>query len=164
MSVTDDILRSYRAPREVLRRRIAGAGEDRALALLMAACLVMFVAQWPYLARLAFEDRSVPLEARLAGALMGWLFIVPLAAYAVAAVTCVLARLAGSPITGFGARMALFWALLAASPLWLLNGLVAGLVGPGPALTMAASAAGLAFLVIWGAGLREANSIKANTP
>lgn len=163
MSVTDDILRSYRAPRQVLRRRMDGAGEDKALALLMAACLIMFVAQWPYLSRLAFEDPSVPLEARLAGALMGWLFLVPLLAYLVAAGAHIIGRLATGAGSWFGARMALFWTMLAVSPLWLLNGLVAGFIGPGPALSLVATIAAAAFLVIWGAGLREIYSTRTDT-
>ena len=52
MSVALDILRTFRAPRAVLRKRIAsGAREDRALAILMGACLLIFVAQWPRLSR-----------------------------------------------------------------------------------------------------------------
>jgi hypothetical protein len=155
--VTRDIARTYRAPRQVIREKLAhGAREDRALATLIGACALIFVAQWPVLARQAHLDPSVPFDARMAGALMAWLFIVPLAAYVVAAATRLAARVAGGRGTGFGARLALFWALLAASPLWLLNGLVAGMIGPGPALTVIGLAAVGAFLVFWGAGLWEA--------
>jgi hypothetical protein len=156
MSVTRDIARTYRAPREVLRRRVAGpAREDRALAILMGACIMMFVAQWPLQSRLAFENPDVPLDMRLGGALLGWVFIAPLAFYLLAAVSHLLARLFGGQGRWFDARMALFWALLASTPLWLLNGLVAGFVGPGPELTIVGAAAGLAFFVFWGAGLWE---------
>jgi hypothetical protein len=156
MSVTRDIARTYRAPREVLRRRVAGAPrEDRALAIVMAACALMFVSQWPGLSRLAFEDPSVPLDMRLGGALLGWVFIAPLALYLLAAVVHAIARLFGGRASWYEARMALFWALLASSPLWLLNGLVAGFIGPGPELTLVGLAALLAFLVFWGAGLWE---------
>lgn len=156
MSVTRDIARSYRAPREVLRRRVAGpAREDRALAIVMAACVLMFVAQWPLLSRLAFEDPSVPLDMRLGGALLGWVFIAPLTLYVLAAVVHGVARLFGGRASWYEARMALFWAFLASSPLWLLNGLVAGFVGPGPGQTLVGAAALLVFLFIWGAGLWE---------
>jgi hypothetical protein len=156
MSVTRDIARTYRAPREVLRRRVAGAPrEDRALAIVMAACALMFVSQWPLQSRLAFEDPTVPLDMRMGGALMGWVFIAPLAFYLLAAVVHAIARLFGGRASWYEARMALFWALLAASPLWLLNGLVAGFIGPGPELTMVGLAALLTFLVFWGAGLWE---------
>jgi hypothetical protein len=102
----------------------------------MGACLLVFVSQWPVLSRQAYLDPSVPLDARMGGALMAWLFIVPLAAYVMAAASHLLAKVGGGRGTWFGARLALFWALLAASPLWLLNGLVAGFIGPGPALNL----------------------------
>jgi hypothetical protein len=42
-----------------------GRREDRALAMLIAACLVIFVAQWPRLSREAYlaPDGGPPLEA-----------------------------------------------------------------------------------------------------
>ena len=76
MSIVLDILRTYRAPREVARRRIGNtAREDRAIAVLMGACLLIFVAQWPRLALETHVDDSISLEARMAGALFGWLFV-----------------------------------------------------------------------------------------
>ena len=154
MSITRDIARTYRAPREVLRRRVSGPPrEDRALAILMGACVLMFVEQWPFQARLAYENPDVPLDMRLGGALMGWVFLAPLAFYVLAAVSHLVARVLGGQARWFDARMALFWALLASTPLWLLNGLVAGFVGPGPGQTIVGAAALLAFLVFWGAGL-----------
>ena len=157
MAVSTDILRTYRAPRRVLREKLAnGEREDRALATLIGACVLIFVAQWPLLSRQAYLDPSIPFDARMGGALMGWLFIAPISAYVIAAASHLVARLAGGRGTWFGARLALFWALLAASPLWLLNGLVAGLIGPGAALNAVGLAAVAAFLVFWGAGLWEA--------
>lgn len=157
MPVSTDIVRTYRAPRQVIREKLAGGErEDRALATLMGGCLLVFVSQWPLLSRAAYLDPSVPLDARLGGALMAWLFIAPVAAYVIAAVSRLLAKVFGGRGTWFGARLALFWALLAASPLWLLNGLVAGFVGPGVALNLVGLLAVGAFLVFWGAGLWEA--------
>lgn len=156
MSVALDIARTYQAPRRVLRRRAAPpASEPRALAVLMAGCAMMFVAQWPVASRAAFEDPSVPLDARLGGALLGWLILAPLAFYAIGALTHVVGRALGGRASWYEARLALFWALLAASPLWLLNGLTLGFVGPGPAATATGSIAGLAFLLFWGAGLLD---------
>ena len=157
MPVSTDIVRTYVSPRRVLREKLAGGPrEDRALATLIGACFLVFVAQWPLLSRQAYLDPSVPLDARMAGALMAWLFIAPVAAYVIAAASHLLARLFGGRGTWFGARLALFWALLAASPLWLLNGLVAGFLGPGAALNLVGLVAVGAFLVFWGAGLWEA--------
>ncbi len=156
MSVALDIARTYRAPRRVLRRRAAPpVSEPRALAILLAGCLIMFVAQWPVISRAAWEDPSIPLDARLGGALLGWLIIAPLAFYGIAALSHAAALVFRGRASWYEARMALFWALLAASPLWLLTGLVGGFVGDGPAFTLTGSLAALAFLVFWGAGLVE---------
>jgi hypothetical protein len=155
--VSTDIVRTYRAPRRVVREKLAnGAREDRALATLMGGCFLVFVSQWPLLSRQAYLDPSIPLDARMGGALMAWLFIAPVAAYVMAAASHLLAKVFGGRGTWFGARLALFWALLAASPLWLLNGLVAGFIGPGPALNLVGVIAAGAFVVFWGAGLWEA--------
>ena len=61
--------------------------EGRALATLIGACLLIFVAQWPGLARAAYVDPAIPLDARMGGALLGTLFLLPPIAYAVAALS-----------------------------------------------------------------------------
>lgn len=132
MSVTVNILRSWRAPREVMRRLLAdGPREDRALMFLMGSCLVIFFAQWPRLTRMAHEGAEAPLQAMLGAALFAWLFIMPLVFYALAALLRLVMVALRRPISWYSARLALFWSLLAASPLWLLNGLMAGALGPG---------------------------------
>ncbi|MFD1912186.1 YIP1 family protein [Halodurantibacterium flavum] len=158
MSLTAEILRSYRSPRLVLRNQlVTGANEARALAFLMIACGLFFVAQWPPLARAAHLDPGVPLDARLGGALMAMLFILPLVAYAVAGIAHLVARVAGGRGSFFTARLALFWSMLAISPLMLLQGLLAGFVG-GPVAMMSGLLVLLAFLVIWAATMAEAES------
>src|SRR5690606_38235617 len=92
-------------------------------------------------------------DTMLGGALMGWLFIMPLALYGLAALSHMVAMLMGGRATWWEARMALFWALLAASPLWLLWGLVAGFIGPGAGLDIVGLIALGAFLAIWILGL-----------
>jgi hypothetical protein len=157
MPITTDIVESYRRPRAVLRRRMdAPENEGRALAILLAACLLIFVSQWPGLARAAHFDPSVPLDARMAGALMATLFLLPLLAYGLAAISHLLARAMGGRGTGYGARIALFWSLLAVTPLMLLQGLVQGFIGPGPALTSVGILVGAAFLALWISALIEA--------
>jgi hypothetical protein len=153
VSVVLDIAEAYRRPAPVFRRRLgAGAREDRALAILMAGCLLVFVAQWPRLQRLAFETGE-ELPPLIGGALFGWLFVMPLVAYALGAATHLIARLLGGRGTGYAARLALFWALLVASPLWLLWGLVAGFIGDGPQLAVVGAVALGAFLVHWSLNL-----------
>lgn len=157
MSLTGDIMRSYRAPRAVVREKLARPPrEDRALAVLMGACLMSFVAQWPGHARDAHLDPGIPLDARLSGALMGTVFVLPILAYVLAGASHLALRPFGGRGTFYGARLALFWAMLAVAPLMLLNGLVRGLIGPGPEQALTGALAGLGFLAIWVAGLRVA--------
>jgi hypothetical protein len=156
MPVTRDIVATYRGPRRVVRRLLdMGQREDRALVILIAACAVMFVAQWPRLAREAHLSGEA-LNPLLGGALLGWVFIAPLMLYALALLSHGLARMIGGRGTAYGARLALFWALLAASPLILLHGLVAGFIGPGPGLQGVGLIWCGVFGWFWLSGLREA--------
>lgn len=131
MAVTRNITATYRGPGRVVTGLLsAGQREDRALAYLMAGCLVVFIAQLPRLAReahLTGED----LDMLMGATLMAWIFIAPLVLYCVAGASHLIAKLFRGRGSHYGARLALFWALLASSPLMLLNGLVAGFVGPG---------------------------------
>ena len=157
MAVSTDMLRAWRHPRALIREKLGqGPREDRALALLMAACGLLFVAQWPVHARAAYLDPTTPLEARLGGALLGSLFLLPLLAYAVAGLSHLVARAVGGKGQGFGARLAFFWALLAVAPVALLQGLVAGMIGPSPGLIAVQLLAGGEFLWIWLSMLVEA--------
>ncbi|MCB1357195.1 MAG: YIP1 family protein [Maritimibacter sp.] len=153
MSVLSDIVEAYRRPAPVFRRRLGEVPrEDRALAVLMAACLMVFVAQWPRLQRVAFETGE-DFEPLVGGALFAWLFVMPLVAYALGTVTHLIARALGGHGSPYAARFALFWALLVASPLWLLSGLVAGFIGQGPQLALVGAVALGAFLVHWSLNL-----------
>ncbi|WP_343078887.1 YIP1 family protein [Ostreiculturibacter nitratireducens] len=164
MGVASDIVATYRAPRRVVRRLLAsGQREDRALAVLMGACLLLFVAQWPVAARAAYLEPDVPLEARLASAFLASMFILPLFAYAVAGISHLAARAFGGAGTFWRARIALFWALLAAAPLQLLYGLVGGFIGPGAQLRFIGFVVFGIFILIWGAGLRVAEFEREGT-
>jgi len=157
MSATRDIVESYRNPARVMRRHLAqGPREDRALMFLMLSCVLLFMAQWPRLARKAAIDDTVTLEALLAGALFGWVFVAPLFFYGLAALSRLVARMAGGKGTYSTARIALFWSLLTIAPLALARGLVSGLVGPGP-VDMIAGLIVLGFFgYLWFANLRAA--------
>lgn len=159
MAVSIEILRSWRNPRAALRRQLAsGATEGRALAYLMGACGLIFVAQWPRLAREAELAPEVPLDARLAGALLAIVFVLPLVFYGVAALSHLVARLFGGRGSWFGARLALFWTLLVTVPLFLLRGMVAGMIGPGPALVATETVVVAGFLIHWLLALAEAEA------
>ena len=147
------ILASWRRPGEVLRT-LSPMSEGAMLAVLMGAMLVLLIAQMPGNSRAAVLDPVVPFSERMAGAVMGVLFIMPLLAYGLAALVGLGARLTPWRIIPADSRLALFWALLATAPATLLSGLVEGLVGPGAGLGLTRLLAGLGFLFIWGAGLR----------
>lgn len=157
MAAVADILATYRSPGRALRRMLgAGVGEARCLAALMGGCALTFVAQWPRLAREAHLG-GPDLEARMGGALFGWMVVAPLALYLIAGLAHLACRALGGRAAGAESRFALFWALLAASPVALLHGLAAGFAGPGRRLALAVGLAWCAvFVVFWALGMREA--------
>lgn len=162
MPVTGEILATYRHPRRVLRRQLAGGiREERALVYLMLSCTLVFVAQWPRLSREAALSEEVPFEALFGAALLGWVFFMPLMFYLLAALSHLVARMMGGKGTWFSARLALFWTLLAVSPLWLLHGMVAGFLGQGAALYAVGLLLICAFGVLWMATLIEAEGESA---
>lgn len=154
-----NIVKSWRHPRLVMRQLLsAGRREDRALVFLLAGCGLVFLGQWPRLVMAARLDPSVPLEARLGGALFAWLFVAPLLFYLLAGLARLVARLLGGHGSGFGARMALFWALVSSSPVWLAYGLLQGLV-LSPVLVHLFGAVALAlFVEVWFLSMMEAES------
>lgn len=161
MTVTRNITATYRGPGRVVSSLLSmGQREDRALAYLMAGCAVVFIAQMPRLAReahLTGEDLNMMMGATL----MAWIFIAPLVLYCVAAVSHLIAKLFKGRGTPYGARLALFWALLAASPLMLLNGLVAGFIGPGIELQVVGFLWFAFFTWFWLSGLITAERSEA---
>jgi len=165
MSVTTDIVRTWRRPRLVMRDLLAqGRREDRAIVFLMISCFLIFVAQWPRLRRVAdgYEPSPWPAEMNFEGMMTYTFFaaviVLPLFMYGVAAVSHLIAKVFGGKGSFFTARMALFWTLLATSPLVLLYGLVRGLIGPGDQAALVGIIGAIVFVIIWLASLREAES------
>lgn len=155
MSITRDILATYRGPGQVVSRRLAmGVREDRGLAVLMAACVTIFIAQWPRLAREA-HLQGLELNMLLGGQLLVWIFIMPLAFYVLAILIQMIMRVFGRKIDGFSCRFALFWALLAIAPISLFRGLVGGFIGPGVAYDTIGLVSILMFTWFWVSGLRS---------
>lgn len=156
MPVTTDIVRSWRSPRAVMRSHLArGRSEPWAFSLLVAFMLVAFVAQWPGASREAFFNPEKPLAAQMFAIGMGMLAFVPVW-YLLAAIGHWAAKLLGGQGDHYGARLALFWALVTVSPLMLLLGLVKGMIGAGPALVSVTIVTGLAFAAFWILNLIEA--------
>ncbi|WP_194095528.1 YIP1 family protein [Marivivens aquimaris] len=132
MSVSRDMIRTWRAPRAVMRKLLAmGKREDRALAFLMGGCFIVFISQWPALARQA-HITGEEMSQLVAYSLLGWIFIWPLLFYGLAAVAHLIAKVLGGKGTFFTARLAMFWTLLATSPAGLFYGLLLGLNGAVP--------------------------------
>ncbi len=162
MGLFADILATYRSPGKVMRRHLDGArDEGRALMYLLLACCLSCLAQWPRLQREVSMDGSVALEIRIGGALFGWIFIVPPAMYAFAFLARVLAGAFGGHGTGYSARLALFWSMLAVAPLGLVAGLVGGFIGPGPAAAITGLVGYVIFCVIWWFSMIEAETGRA---
>ncbi|MCY3997378.1 MAG: YIP1 family protein [Rhodobacter sp.] len=159
MGLLADIVATYRSPGAVMRRHLDGVrDEGRVLMYLLLACCLSCLAQWPRLQREVSMDGSVALEIRIGGALFGWMFIAPLAMYAVAFLARVVAGALGGRGTGYSARLALFWSMLAVAPLGLVAGLVGGFIGPGPAAAIAGLAGYAVFCVIWWFSMVEAEA------
>ena len=155
MPVTSDIVATYRGPGRVVRRLLdLGQREDRALVFVMAFCVVAFIAQLPSLSRRAHLE-GLELNMLMGGALLGSVIILPLFFYVLAFVSYGAAKLVGGKGSAYGARLALFWALLSSTPLVLLNGLVAGFIGPGATLTVVGLIWVAIFLWFWLSGLRQ---------
>jgi len=129
---TTNVVATYtRGPGTVMRRLLAfGQREDRALMYLMVACIIMAAGSLPGISRRAFLE-GTEAGPQLQAAVLGWVLIAPLMLYLIAPVPRLIGKAFGGRGTWYGARLALFWALLAASPLYLLLGLTDGFVGQG---------------------------------
>lgn len=171
MAITADILAAWKGPRQFIRaKRAETLPEATILVLMMAACFLIFVARWPSLAREAELQRQAAVARGLAmdqvpslQALMGinlfvLVFVLPLILFALAALSHLVALAFGGKGDHRGARLALVWALLAAAPAMLFQGLVAGLIGPGLQLTLVGVLVAGAFLWLWLSMLVETES------
>lgn len=156
MPVTTDIVQAHVRPRKVMARLLGnGIREDRALAMLMGASFIMLIAQWPTRAREAHLE-GLELTDLIQNDVFALIFVFPLMAYGIAALTHLIAKLFKGQGTWFGARLALFWSLLASTPLIVLAGMVRGLIGTGPANTLVGALWFAIFLWIWINSLWEA--------
>ncbi|AZL57651.1 YIP1 family protein [Tabrizicola piscis] len=155
MTVTTDLVDTWRSPRAAVRRHLArGVSEPFAFTLLLVFLILAFVGQWPAAAREAFLANEPSAAPRILGRGLAVLATIPLW-YGLAALSRVVARAFGGKGTWYGARIALFWGLATISPLMLLQGLVQGMIGPGPALWLVNTVVGLGFLWLWLTMLHE---------
>ncbi|MGB3243589.1 MAG: YIP1 family protein [Sulfitobacter sp.] len=147
MSITNDIMATYRGPGRVINRFMRqGRNEVRALLFVLIAGLLVFIASAPFQAREAQFDPEGPLAVRLYWSAFLWIFLFPLLLYGFAALVWLVSKLARRQVTGYAVRLTLFWAILASSPVFLFLGLVAGMIGPGIQLQLVA----LVWLAVFG--------------
>lgn len=150
MAVTTDIVESWLRPRVVVRRLLArGNSEAFVLSFLLIFLLLAFIATSPE----RLQDRSTPLTPRLFALALGTLATIPFW-YLLAALGHLLARLLGGNGSFFGARLALFWALVVISPAMLVQRMVHVIVGGGMATGLGVLVA-LGFVMFWTVMLRE---------
>ncbi|KIT17890.1 hypothetical protein [Jannaschia aquimarina] len=174
MAISRDIPRAWIRPATVMGERLKHGANDRIAFVYVAVGTVLgFVAQLPVLVRRSREPDPVldaaiveeagdarilavpadlaqaKFEAMVSGALLGWIFLMPLILYAVAMVSHWIARLVGGKGTALRARIALFWSFLVITPGLLLAGLTTGFVGPGPAANAVGIVTICAFIWVW---------------
>ena len=156
MSASTELVATWTAPRAALRRHLGrGVSEPFAFSLLLIFLILAFVGQWPVAARDAHFAGDASSAPRIFANALAVLATIPLW-YGLAAVSRLVARALGGQGSWYSARIALFWALATVGPLMLLQGLVAGMIGPGPALVAVSSVTGIAFLWLWLTMLHEA--------
>jgi Na+/H+-dicarboxylate symporter len=139
MALTRDIVAMWRRPGTVWDRLIAaGRREDLALTHALVGGVVHFIAASPAAARTSYIDPAVPVEARLFWQALLFVFVLPLIVWLCTMLVGGIAGLLGRRQLGYQLRLTLFWSLLAAAPMALLLGLVAGLIGPGGQMQLVA--------------------------
>ena len=155
MAVTSDIVASWRHPRAAVRRHLQrGVSEPFVFSLLMVFLIVAFVAQWPLASREAFVAGEPSAAPRILARAFAVLATIPFW-YLLAAISRLAAKALGGQGSWYSARLALFWALTTITPLMLLQGMVAGMVGPGAGYWLVTGGLALAFFGFWGLMLHE---------
>lgn len=158
MAVSNDMIRTWRAPRHVMRGLLdMGPREDRAIAFLMAGCFLVFIAQWPRLSRIAYLEGQ-EMSRLVAYEFLAWMIVWPLAFYLIAFLLHLVTRVAGQGAAPWEVRLALFWAFLAAAPAGLLYGLLSGLLGPEPGTRLVGAIWVGAFVLFVVQGIRESGN------
>jgi len=129
MSIVQDIIYTYHKPQQVIVGLLEGVvSESRSLAILMGGCVGTFVSTWPALARQAHLE-SKDLTDLMGGALLAWVFIMPLVFYVLAMMLWGIQRVLLGRARMDQVRIVLFWSFFASLPFIFLHGLVRGFIG-----------------------------------
>ncbi len=162
-----DVVESWGRPGAVVRRKLArGTGEDTLLAYAVLAGFIAFAARVPGLIdiqRAAGAD-APPLSTMVGASFVVYAMFAPLFMYLLAALSHLAARLLGGEGSWHGARLALFWGLLAVQPLVILSAL-ANSLSPWPWFSQILSLAfaGM-FFWVWLGGLMAAERVDEGAP
>ena len=133
MSIVQDIIKTYRKPQQVITGLLEGTlSESRSLAILMGGCVGTFVSSWPALARQAHLESSDVTDL-MGGALLAWVFIMPLVFYVLSMMLWGIQRVLMGRARMDQVRILLFWSFFATLPVMFLHGLVRGFIGAGAA-------------------------------
>jgi hypothetical protein len=133
MSIVQNIIYTYHKPQQVIVGLLEGVvSESRSLAILMGGCVSTFVSTWPALARQAHLE-SKDLTDLMGGALLAWVFIMPLVFYVLAMMLWGIQRVLLGRARMDQVRIVLFWSFFASLPFIFLHGLVRGFIGEGAA-------------------------------
>lgn len=161
MPVSRDITRMYRRPRQVVGELYAmGPREDRAVMWLIIGCFLMFISRLPALQRDAVNTGS-DFQQDTIYAFFTLLMLLPLVFYLIAAILHGITKVMRPNIKSYGARVAVFWGWLAATPIALFYGLLAGLNGlEHPGTTMIGALWLAVLLWFWISGLAEVSKAK----
>ncbi|MCF2870545.1 hypothetical protein L0664_05650 [Octadecabacter sp. G9-8] len=151
----------YRRPRAVVRSLYAmGAREDRAIAWLMIGCFLVFISRLPALQRGAVNGGS-NFQQDTIYAFFALLMIAPLLFYLLAFVLFGVTKVLRPAATSYGARLAVFWGWLSATPVALFYGLLVGFNGLDHPGTILIGALWLAVLLwFWISGLAETSKVE----
>jgi hypothetical protein len=161
MPVSRDIAQMYRRPRAVVRGLYAmGPREDRAIAWLMIGCFLVFISRLPALQRAAMNTES-NFQQDTIYAFFALLMIAPLLFYLMAAIFFLMTKVVRPNVTAYGARLAVFWGWLAATPVALFYGLLVGFNGLDHPGTVLIGAVWLVVLLLfWISGLAEVSKVE----
>jgi hypothetical protein len=147
-----------------MRRRLdAHPGDERVLMYLVVAILLFFVARIPNLLQVSAiqANAEVSMAAIFVTNLVASFFFAPLFFYLLAALSHLAAKGFGGSGTGYGARLALFWALLVISPLSLVTTIIQVAYPAEWLATALLVGMFLLFTYIWGTCLCVAEGFKS---
>jgi hypothetical protein len=150
MSILSDIAAAYRSPQREMAHQLTIATEPRILMLGLTACFLSFIADLPGLAAdVTYAGESSDVFNGKLGALFIWRVLFgTLFLYAIAAVSHLILKPFKGQGSWTGARLALMWAVVVATPLVLISG-ICKVFTPPPVFLVASLLTTVVFFWQW---------------